>query len=136
MIKNSMKISYLILVVCFIIPYVSHSQTKVDELKKKHFGQYIGKIPSYNYVVDTTTIEVDATPIEIDIKNNSIEMTVGKIQKRGSYHILFKGKKYYVIDAYFEKEVVAERIILNEKDKTLVREGIYPQVNAILKKQK
>lgn len=136
MIKNNMKFRYLILILCLIAPYVSKAQTKVSELKNKHFGQYVGEIPAYNYVVDTSTIEVDLTPIEIDIKSNSIEMTIGKLQRKGSYHILFKGKNYYVIDAYFEKEAVSERIILNEKDKTIIREGMYPQVNAVLRKQK
>lgn len=129
-------INYLITVIFIIASFFAASQTLVTTLKKKNLGAYQGEIPTYNYLMDTLSISVDKTPIEILLTDNSINITIGRINKKGSYHILFKGKDYYVIDAFFEGDILTERLVLNEKSKTVMREGSYPQPNATLRKTK
>lgn len=131
-----MKIPRLITVIFVFSSFFSISQTLVKELKKKNLGVYEGEIPSYYYISDTTTVAVDKTPIEVRLTGRSVEVTIGRLNKKGNYRILFKGKDYYVIDAFFEEDALTERIILNEKKKTMIREGSYPQPNAALKKTK
>jgi hypothetical protein len=132
-----MKISTRLIAVVFILTsFFATSQTLVTNLKKKNLGIYQGEIPSYNYLMDTLSISVDKTLIEILLTDNAINITIGRINKKGSYHILFKGKDYYVIDAFFEGDILTERLVLNEKRKTIMREGSYPQPNATLKKSK
>lgn len=129
-----MKLTLLILVAYLIVPFLSEAQTKVTELKKKNYGTYKGEIPSYIQSSDTSLFTIDATPIEIQISENAIALTIGKLHKKGSYHILFKDKSYYVVDAFFEGDILTERIILYEKTKSMIREGSHPQPNALLKK--
>lgn len=125
-----------IVILLIFFPALSFSQTLVKEMKSKNFGVYQGEISSYHYLLDTVTVQVEASPIEISIDKTNIDITIGRINKKGSYHILFKGKDYYVIDAFFEGDVLTERILLNEKNKTMVREGSYPQPNTTLRKTK
>jgi len=119
-----------------VISFHANSQTLVKGLKKKSFGNYKGVIESYHYIADTVTIQVEASPIEISLDKKFISITVGKITKRGSYVVLFKGSDYYLIDAFFEGDVLTERIVVNDKKKTLLREGIHPQPNTTLSKTK
>lgn len=121
----------------FMMAFLSCSavaQIHVKELKKKHLGNYEGTISGYVYASDTSMITVDATPVKIHLTDRFVDVTIGRLHKKGSYHILFKGKDYYVIDAFFEGDVLTERIILNEKRKTILREGNYPQPNTVLNK--
>ncbi|MCO5260901.1 MAG: hypothetical protein M9916_12225 [Crocinitomicaceae bacterium] len=120
----------------FLLPLCSVSQTKVASLKNKFLKTYIGELPSYSIISDTTVIEVEKTPIKINLTKTAIIVETGKLQKKGSYHVLFKGNNYYVLDAFFEGDITSERIIVNERNKTIVREGIYPQPNCTLKVSK
>lgn len=134
-----MKITFRLITLVFIFTLTSFfadSQTLVTSLKKKNLGVYQGKIPAYNYVMDTLSVSVDETTIEIQLTANAVDITIGRINKKGSYHILFKGKDYYVIDAFFEGDLLTERLVLNEKRKTVLREGSYPQPNVTLVKGK
>lgn len=131
-----MKTHQLLFLLCVISSFQAVSQTLVKDLKKKNYGVYRGEIPGYTYLSDTTTVVVDAVPVEIRIAGKSVTMTIGRLNKKGSYHLLFKGKDYYVIDAFFEGDLLTERIILNEKKKTILREGSFPQPNTTLTKVK
>lgn len=131
-----MKIHQLLFLLFAFSSFQAVSQTLVKDLKKKNYGVYRGEIPGYTYLSDTTTVVVDKTPVEIRITDKSVDMTIGRLNKKGSYHLLFKGKDYYVIDAFFEGDLLTERIILNEKKKTILREGNFPQPNATLNKVK
>lgn len=126
----------LLMTLLFFIPLVSLSQSMVKEMKQKNYGTYSGEIGGYNYLLDTLTVQVESAPIEIVVDKSNISITIGKINKKGSYHVLFKGNDYYVLDAFFEGDVLTERIVINEKSKTMIREGSYPQPNTTLKRIK
>ncbi len=127
----NMKISFTAFLVFFSV--FCFGQTKVDGLKNKYLKTYKGTIPSYSILSDTTIVRVDETPIEIQITKSEIKMAIGKLSKIGSYKVLFKGKSFYVLDAYFEGDITPERIIVNERNKTIIREGTYPQPKTTLK---
>lgn len=126
----------IFLILFTVIAFQATSQTLVKELKKKSFGTYQGVIESYHYIADTVTIQVEASPIEITLDKKNISITVGKITKRGNYVVLFKGSDYYLLDAFFEGDILTERIVVSDKKKTLIREGIHPQPNVTLNKTK
>lgn len=110
------------------------AQKLVSGLKKKYFGEYIGVIPAYSYNTGNDLIEVSKTEIEIELTESTIVLTIGLNKRTGSYVVLFKGDKYYVLEAKFENELKKERIIVPVKGKSISREGTYPQPNAELVK--
>lgn len=134
-----MKITFHSITIVFIFIFTSFfadSQTLVTSLKKKNLGLYQGEIPAYDYIMDTLSVSVDETTIEILLTADAIDITIGRINKKGSYHVLFKGKDYYVLDAFFEGDTLTERLVLYEKRRTVLREGSYPQPNTTLVKGK
>jgi hypothetical protein len=131
---KKMNLFRLLIAFLFFIPMVSFSQSMVKEMKQKNYGVYSGEIGGYNYLLDTLTVQVESAPIEITVDKSNISITIGKINKKGSYHVLFKGSDYYVLDAFFEGDVLTERIVINEKTKSMIREGSYPQPNTTLKR--
>lgn len=130
-----MKTIHLSLIFLFFSAF-SFSQTVVKGMKKKNFGRYQGEIATYQYVSDTTVIQVEKTPITINLSENVADITIGRLNKKGSYIILFKGKDYYVLDVIFEGEILTERLVVSEKNKSIVREGNHPQPSTTLIKSK
>ena len=108
----------------FFIPLVSFSQGS-SSLKKKYFGKYKGTIPAYKIQSDTSIM---------DVAKDLIDMKIGNMQMNGTYRVLFKAKKYYLIEARLDGESYAERIKIYVRGKTLEREGLYPQPDTELEK--
>jgi hypothetical protein len=129
--KMAMKFISTTLVFC--VSFCAFSQQKVEGLKNKYLKNYQGSIPAYSIISDTTVVQIDETPINIHLTKTTVEITIGKLQKTGTYKVLFKGKNFYVLDAFFEGELIPERIIVNERNKTIVREGTSPQPKCTLK---
>lgn len=109
------------------------AQTLVDELKKKYFGIYFGEIPGYEYNTGSNLVDVTPTSILVELDADRVVIEIGKSKKSGIYTVLFKGDDYYVLDAVFEGEPSGERLVIHE-NKTLTREGTFPQPNAQLGK--
>lgn len=130
-----MKTTHLFLIFLFF-SVSSFSQTIVKEMKKKNFGRYQGEIATYQYVSDTTVVQVEKTPITINLSENAADITIGRLNKKGTYIILFKGKDYYVLDVIFEGDILTERLVVNEKNKSIVLEGGYPQPSTTLNRVK
>ncbi len=121
----------------FFISFCSfslHAQTVGKELKKKHYGTYKGEIPAYSIISDTSTFSVDATPLTVQLTAKEAVFTLGRVERKGNYRVFFKGKDYFAIDLYLDGGHTSERIVLNEKKKTIFREGTYPQPSVTLKK--
>lgn len=123
----------LILIPVLLLSLSTEAQSLVDALKKKYFGVYSGEIPAYEYNTGNAVIDVAPTHILIELNADNVIMEIGKSKKTGSYQVLFKADGYYVLEASFPDELQAERIVVYE-NKSLMREGLFPQANAKLEK--
>ncbi len=111
-------------------------QSLSQEIKKKNLGLYEGYIPAYSILSDTSVFEVSGVSIQLNLQSNFIEYKLDKLARSGDYQVISKNKKQYIIDVYFEKENESDRLLLDEKSKSIIREGFPPQPEVTLLKVK
>lgn len=124
----------LIFLSLFILPFFVSGQKLVDDIKKKYFGGYAGTISAYKLDTGLELLDVQETPIFVLISEDAIILEIGNNKTSGTYTVLFEGDDYYVLNAKIEGQMQSERIVVHQKGKTLTREGIHPQPNAVLEK--
>ena len=123
----------LILTLLLIIPF-SLSAQKEYTLKSRFLGQYKGEISSYNIDTGKKIMKVSSSAIYIELEKEKITITIGNNQLTGTYTVMFKAKKYFLIDARIEDQLATERIIVYKRGRKLSRDGMYPQpVTELLK---
>ena len=123
----------LILTLLLILP-ISLSAQKEYTLKSRFLGQYKGEISSYNIDTGKKIMKVSSSAIYIELEKEKITITIGNNQLTGTYAVMFKAKKYYLIDARIEDQLATERIIVYTRGRKLSRDGMYPQpVTELLK---
>jgi len=106
------------------------------QLKKTYLGKYEGTIPAYEINTGSERIEVEAAAIEIRLEAAKIAMHIGDGRATGTYTVLFDTRAYFVLEAKMDGHPAPERIIVYRKGKKISREGIRPQPDALLEKQK
>jgi hypothetical protein len=106
------------------------------QLKKSTFGTYLGEIPTYELNTGFNQIPVESVAISIVLSASSIEINTGKLNQIGTYSILFDTKSYYLLEVKLENQFAPERLMVYKKGKKIIREGIRPQPDALLLKQK
>lgn len=106
------------------------------QLKKSTFGTYSGEIAGYELNTGFNQIPVESVAISIVLAANSVEINTGKLTQTGTYTILFDTKSYYLLEVKLENQLAPERLMVYKKAKKIVREGIRPQPDAVLVKQK
>jgi hypothetical protein len=109
---------------------------KEINLKKKYQGYYEGVIPEYSIHTSGELHFVSDAPIEIMIGENQVQVTVGNNVMLGTYEVMFRAEKYYLLDVNIEGQLANERILVYKKGKKLSREGMFPQPVTSLKKMK
>jgi len=123
----------LILTLLLILP-ISLSAQKEYTLKSRFLGQYKGEISSYNIDTGKKIMKVSSSAIYIELEKEKITITIGNNQLNGTYTVMFKAKKYFLIDARIEDQLATERIIVYKRGRKLSRDGMYPQpVTELLK---
>jgi len=123
----------LILTLLLILP-ISLSAQKEYTLKSRFLGQYKGEISSYNIDTGKKIMKVSSSAIYIKLEKEKITITIGNNQLTGTYTVMFKAKKYFLIDARIEDQLATERIIVYKRGRKLSRDGMYPQpVTELLK---
>ncbi|MGY8927630.1 MAG: hypothetical protein ACKVJC_10100 [Flavobacteriales bacterium] len=123
----------LILTLLLILP-ISLSAQKEYTLKSRFLGQYKGEISSYNIDTGKKIMKVSSSAIYIELEKEKITITIGNNQLTGTYTVMFKAKKYFLIDARIEDQLATERIIVYKRGRKLSRDGMYPQpVTELLK---
>lgn len=122
-----------ILSVLLIIP-LSLSAQKEYTLKSRFLGKYKGEISSYNIDTGKKIMKVSSSSIYIELEKEKISITIGNNKLTGTYSVMFKAKKYFLIDARIEGQLATERIIVYKRGRKLSRDGMYPQpVTELLK---
>lgn len=106
------------------------------KLAKKFFGDYQGVVPEYVLPSSGGEVRVLETPIHIKIDEELMELSIGKLDLKGNYKILFESKGYFLIECTAEGKPLPERIMVFKRGKRISRDGLYPQPSAILFKQK
>jgi hypothetical protein len=120
-----------LLVICFILLMgTAFSQT----LKKKFLGTYSGTVPAYKIDIGSGVVDVAAAELTIALTADGVTQTLGKSVRKGTWRIDETEKTYYVILLRLEGQIAEERIVLQKKSKEMVREGIFPQPDALLRK--
>ncbi|MCR9172079.1 MAG: hypothetical protein NXI10_06290 [bacterium] len=109
------------------------SQKEVD-LKRRYRGYYEGTIPEYSIQSNGELHFVSSTPISITIGADVIQVRVGNNEMMGTYEVMFKADKYYLLDVDIEGQLANERIMVYKWGKRLSRDGMFPQPISTLKK--
>jgi hypothetical protein len=104
-----------------------------QQIKKKLYGTYWGTIAAYKMDIGQTVVDVNAAKIQITLLDNATaEQTIGSKTLKGTWSITDTEKTYYVIVLKLEGQEAEERLLLYKKTRTMVREGIFPQPDAML----
>lgn len=121
-----------LLLILLLLPIVSSAQS----LKKKYIGVYRGSISAYVLSVGNSTLTVDAASIVIAFSNDqTCVQTIENDQLNGTWSVVSETKTTYIIEMKLNNQVMLERCVLEKKSKKLLREGFYPQPDALLDKQ-
>jgi hypothetical protein len=104
-----------------------------QNIKKKLYGTYEGTIAGYKLDIGQTVVDVYAATIQIVLSEDATaKQTIGSETTRGTWKIEDTEKGYYVIVLKLEGQQAEERLILYKKTRTMTREGIFPQPDAVL----
>jgi len=109
---------------------------KEINLKKKFRGYYEGTIPEYSIQSNGEMHFVSSTPISITIGADVIQVRVGNNEMMGTYEVMFKAEKYFLLDVNIDGQLANERVMVYKKGKKLSRDGMFPQPVSTLKKIK
>lgn len=104
--------------------------------KKKFLGKYEGEIGAYTINTGSQFIEVSSVYISVTIRKKDLEFTIGRNKMVVPYLWKKKDKRQLVIEFTRSADNTPETLILNKKSKEILREGIFPQPQVILKKLK
>lgn len=118
-----------------LLPFAISAQKKID-LKSKFYGTYSGLISSFQLDSGKDLVDVDSTKIDVTITESNVLIKVGKNELKGTYYVMFEAKKYFLLDCRIENQLAGERIVVYKKGKKISRDGLYPQPNSFLYKQK
>ena len=106
------------------------------QIKKKDQGTYKGFIPGYKINTSQELIAVDSCTIQIKIEKNTCHIKLDNIEYEGTYKLIRKDQRTYVLKVKTDYSDIEEQLILFGKEKKLKRKGIFPQPNSELKKLK
>lgn len=102
-------------------------------MNRSCFGTYKGKIDGYSIGKSNELIQVAPSSIEIQIMKGPIFIFVDDQKYEGTWKVLLETKVYYLVEAQ-TKSNAPERLMVYKKERKILREGISPQPNVILKK--
>ncbi len=125
----------LLLIVLLLSAGSVFSQKDI-QLKKKYRGYYEGVIPEYSIQSNGELHFVSSTTISITIGEDFVQVRVGDNEMMGTYEVMFKAEKYFLLDVDIEGQLANERIMVYKKGKKLSRDGMFPQPVSTLKKVK
>ena len=104
-------------------------------LKRKYRGTYEGEIPAYNAIIGTNEVSVKSQNIKLSIVKDSLFLVIGQYNYANTYELQNKTNN---IELNFEREGsgIQEVLILDAQTKNLIRKGLFPQPDAVLKRKK
>ena len=134
---------YVFLVLCLIFSQSLVAQA-TKKLPKKMCGTYLGKQPAYQVLQHNQSIHVDSATLSIEVSRNAVSIcyknprfchvlngSITSVQKMG------KGRNQtWNVQVTPVNSLILEELMFNPKTKELIRTGIFPQPNTLLKKSR
>lgn len=120
----------------FTTTLLSVNAQKDIDLRKKFLGIYKGTVPSYKINSRVGIIEVSETPIRVTIEKDQVQIKIGENIVQGTYDVMFKAKKYFLLDIKINGQLANEKIMVYKAGSHISRDGLYPQPVCELEKVK
>ena len=104
------------------------------QIKKKDLGRYTGTIESYKINSGQELLTVQASPISITLNKYNVVLKIGSQEYKAAYAIKKLERRSYIITVGTPYSDLEESFSLNGKNKEMLRKGLFPQPDCILKK--
>ena len=115
--------------------FFSFSLVSLSQMKRACFGVYKGKIEAYSLGKSNELVSIESTPLEVQILKDQVFIFIGDQKYEGTWKVLLETQVYYLVEATTNSKA-PERLMVYKKERKILREGISPQPNAILKKSR
>jgi len=126
-----MKRNKALFIFVFII---SFTQTNAQGLKRKYRGVYQGEIPTYELHFGDQQITVAPSNISIFLDKDSVYIEVGTYNYASTYSVINLSDKFEITVSR-PNSGIPELLVLEKKTREIYRQGLYPQPDALLKRQ-
>ena len=104
------------------------------QIKKKDLGRYVGTIESYKINSGQELLTVQACPISITLNKENVVLKIGSQEYKAAYAIKKLERRSYIITVSTPYSDLEESFSLNGKNKEMLRKGLFPQPDCVLKK--
>ena len=104
------------------------------QIKKKDLGRYTGTIESYKINSGQELLTVQASPISITLNKDNVVLKIGSQEYKAAYAIKKLERRSYIITVGTPYSDLEESFSLNGKNKEMLRKGLFPQPDCVLKK--
>ncbi len=105
------------------------------QIKKRDLGRYTGTIESYKINSGQELLTVQSSPISIALKKEIVVLKIGSQEFSASYEIKKLERRSYIITFGTPFSDLNESLRLNGKKKEMLRKGLFPQPDCVLKKE-
>lgn len=95
----------------------------------------MGSIGTYQAIIGTKEVSVLKQELQVELTKDSLIMELGKYHYANTYLVVKTAAGYEI---HFERpdSGIEEVLMLDPKQKTILRKGLFPQPDALLSKQK
>ena len=104
------------------------------QIKKKDLGRYACIIESYKINIGQELLTVEACPISINLDKGNLLLKIGSKEYTTAYRIKKLDRRSYIITVDMPYSDLKESFSLNGKNREMLRKGLFPQPDCILKK--
>ena len=126
-----------IITIAFLTFLTNNFSAQTVRLKRKYLKEYKGEMPKYSALIGKEMLEVSSAKIVIKLDKDSVFLSIGESDYKSVY-TASKSTNTDEIILIMERDntKIEERFILNKKNKTIVRKGIFPQPDVCLNRSK
>jgi predicted GNAT superfamily acetyltransferase len=126
-----------IVIVAFFTLFANSVSAQAVRLKRKYLKEYQGEMPKFNALIGKDLLEVTPAKLIVKLDKDSLFLSIGNSNYEGIYSATKSANTDEVL-LLMERDntQIAERFILNKKNKTIVRKGIFPQPDVCLNRSK
>lgn len=126
-----------IITIAFFTILSNDVSAQAVRLKRKYLKEYQGEMPKYSALIGKEVIEVSPAKMVIKLVKDSLFLYIGNSE----YKSVFAASRSTNTDEIIltterDNSDIKERFILNKKNKTVVRKGIFPQPDVCLMRKK
>jgi hypothetical protein len=111
--------------------FISFTQLPAQAVKRKFRGIYAGQIPSYEIQLGGQSWTVDSTKMLIYLDRDSIFTELGNYRYQSSYSSQKRENLIYITFVR-DHSGISEELVVDPKNRTMLRKGLYPQPDATL----